>query len=65
MSFTLQVCKFVPEATGFDVEIKFPTPIEEQNYGVKVTDPLFVQSFFTLTKVLRLIATLFVTGIST
>lgn len=55
----------MPEATGFDVEIKFPTPIEEQNYGVKVMDPLYVQSCYALTKVLRLIATLFVTGIST
>jgi hypothetical protein len=31
-----EVCKCVPESTGFDVEIKFPTPIEEQSYCVKV-----------------------------
>ncbi len=54
----------MPETTGFDVEIKFPTPIEEQNYGVKVMDAFYVQSFYPITEVLRLIATLFVTGIS-
>ncbi len=31
-----EVCKCVPESTGFDVEIKFPTPLEEQSYCVKV-----------------------------
>jgi hypothetical protein len=34
--FVFQVCRCVPEATGFDVEIKFPTPLEEQSYHVKV-----------------------------
>ncbi len=31
-----EVCKCVPASTGFDVEIKFPTPLEEQSYCVKV-----------------------------
>jgi hypothetical protein len=36
----------VPEATGFDVEIKFPTPLEERTYGVKVT--IFLYDLFFL-----------------
>lgn len=39
-----EVCKCVPVATGFDVEIKFPTPLEEQSYHVKVDRNSFCDS---------------------
>ncbi len=41
-----EVCKCVPESTGFDVEIKFPTPIEEQSYCVKVQCVTITENVF-------------------
>ena len=41
-----EVCKCVPESTGFDVEIKFPTPIEEQSYCVKVASMNIIEYIF-------------------
>ncbi len=57
-----QVCKCVPESTGFDVEIKFPTPIEEQSYRVQVCS-IYPFSFLIHNLVIRLIGILFVIGI--
>lgn len=52
----------MPEATGFDVEIKFPTPIEEQSYRVQVLNEIPSSSLF-IDQVFRLIGMPFVTGV--
>ncbi len=52
----------MPEATGFDVEIKFPTPLEEQSYRVQVLDATRLSCVF-INPVFRLIEMPFVTGV--